>query len=155
MGIKELKNSYDLLAKKYKLPDFKEVNENFEIEKRDKESDILLKAIRKTAMEKIINSLGFLEMLLNPMNVPRMYMNYVRSITTEDKKDIDKIYDSFSALSLEALGVEIDYSEKGEAELIKKIFSTWVSVKPEFRRILANMKKPMVNGVKKEKSYFG
>lgn len=154
MELKELKKAYEPLAKKYKLPNFKELNEEFEVEKIDYESEIVLKAVRKCMMEKIINTLGFFEMLLNPVNVPRMYIPYVRAMGLDDKKDIDKIYDSFAALSLSALDAEVDYSESGEAEMVKKIFSAWNSIKPEFRRVMANMKKPISN-VKKERSYYG
>ena len=89
MDLKELKKHYEILSKKYKLPSFKELNEDFDIEKIDKESDILLKVVRKVMMEKIVNSLGFIEMLLNPMNSPRMYHAYLNSMSVEDKKAID------------------------------------------------------------------
>ena len=72
MELKDLKKEYSDLAEKYKLPSFKELNENFEIEKIDKDTEILLRDVRKVMMEKIVNSLGFLEMFLNPMNAPRM-----------------------------------------------------------------------------------
>ncbi|MBS3091659.1 hypothetical protein J4217_04415 [Candidatus Pacearchaeota archaeon] len=155
MNLKETKKEYSALAKKYKLPEFNKLNEEFEIEKLEHESETLVRAIRKIMMEKVINSMNFLEMLLNPMNAPRMYMMYVRAMQIDDKKDIDRIYDSFATLSLDALANEIDYSEKNEAELIKRIFAVWNALKPEFRRIIASIKKPISNDIKKEKSYFG
>ena len=155
MEIKELKNNYAELAEKYKLPSFKELNENFEIEKIDKDTECLLRIIRKVMMEKIVNSLSFLEMLNNPVNAPRIYLQYIKSISVEDKKDLDSIYSSLGEISLHSLDLEIDYSEKKEAEIIKRIFNTWNSVKPKFRLVLNNIKKPNGNIAKREKTYFG
>lgn len=155
MELKEIKKEYEKLAMKYKLPGFGELNENFEIEKIEIESDTFLRAVRKIMMEKIVNSLGFIEMLLNPMNAPRMYLNYLRVMTLDDKNSIDKIYSSFADLSVLSLEREVDYDEKAEAELIKKIVKTWNEAKPEFRKILTNIKKPNSTDLKKEKSYYG
>src|SRR3989344_5645782 len=146
MELKDLKNNYEKLSGKYKMPSFKEINESFEIDKIDKESDALLRVIRKVIMEKIVNSLGFLEMLLNPMNVPRMYLPFIKSMNSEDKKIMEKIYTDFSELSLSSLQCEVDYSEKEEAELIKNIFKKWRELKPEFRKTFGNIKN-LGNGV--------
>lgn len=155
MELKDLKSLYSEIGKKYDLPSFKELNENFEIEKIDRSSETLLRIIRKAMMEKILSSLGFVEMLLNPMNSPRMYLSYIRSMGQEDKEVIDKIYSFFSEVSIAALEAEIDYNEKKEAELIKSILATWKKAQPEFRKILSKMKSPSNNKVKKERSYFG
>lgn len=155
MKLTELKKDYSVLAAKYKLPKFSELNEDFEIEKVEKESETLLRVVRKTMMEKIISSLGFVEMLLNPMNAPRMYLSYIHGMGADDKKSIEKIYIAFAGISTVALECEIDYSEKNEAELIRAIFDTWQKMKPEFRKILENMKKPNSKVEKVQKSYFG
>mgnify|MGYP001564619655 CR=1 FL=1 len=154
VNLTEFKKQYNEFMKKYNLPSFKELNENFEIDKIDRETECILRIVRKVMMEKIVNSLGFLEMLINPMNAPRIYLSYIKSITNEDKQSIEKIYTDLGEVSLFSLDLEIDYSEKKEAELIKRVFNVWNSLKPEFRRIMENMKKPGIIE-KKEKSYFG
>ncbi len=155
MDLDILKKQYAALTKKYDLPEFKALNDHFEIEKIDKDTDTLLKFIRKIMMEKIVNSLTFLELLMNPVNAPRMYLPYIRSISQEDKTIIDRLYSSLSDLSILSLDLEIDSSEKKEAELIFKIYSLWMSVKPDFRKILHSLKQPLSTPAKKEKSYFG
>lgn len=154
MDIDQLKKAYEILEKKYKLPSFKELNENFEIEKIRRGHDLLVRIIRKTMMEKVINSLGFSEALLNPVNAPRIYLVYIKSMTAEDKSDLDKIYSTLSELVINSLGLEIDYSEKEEAEMINKIVKAWNSIKPSFRKVIAKMQNPVAS-VSKEKSYFG
>ena len=157
MKLEDMKKEYEKLSKKYNLPKFNELNSDFEIEKFDKDSDSLLKAIRKLMMEKIVNSMTFLEMLINPVNAPRMYMPYLRTMSTEDRKIIDDIYSTLADLSILSLDLEIDSSEKSEGDLIKKVSDKWVFAKPGFRKILGNMKKPsnVSNDNKKERSYFG
>jgi len=155
MDLVDLKKEYRGFSKKYELPSVEDLNDNFEVDKIDKESDTLLRVFRKVMMEKIISSLGFVEMFFNPMNAPRMYLNYIKSMSAEDKKSIEKIHSVFSEVSLAALGREVDYSEEKEAELIKKIFESWNSVKSDFRKILKNMKNPVENSTNKNRSYFG
>src|SRR3989338_5550111 len=103
MEIKDFKKEYAKLALKYKTPSFEELNENFEIERIEKDTEILLRAVRKLMMEKVVNSMNFIEMMLNPVNSPRMYLPFISGMTVEDKNSIDKIYDGLGELSLLAL----------------------------------------------------
>ena len=155
MEFKELKKNYEVLAKKFKLPPFAEVDDNFEIHKIDRESDALLRAVRKQMMEKIVNSVGFVEMLLSGANAPRMYFGYLKTISQADRNALEKIYKNFSELIISSLELEIEYGEKEEAELIKKIVEVWGGVKEDFKKILCNIRKPNESVVRKERSYFG
>ena len=94
-------------------------------------------------------------MLGNPVNAPRMYIPYIRTMSIEDKKDIDSIYSALADLSLVSLDLEINSSEKEEAELVNLVFKKWNELKPKFKGILTSMKKPRNFVTKKEKSYFG
>jgi hypothetical protein len=155
MNLKELKKKYGELEEKYKLPSFSELNENFEIEKIRKGDETLLRTVRKTMMEKIVNSMSFLEFLLNPVNAPRAYLAYIRSVGSEDRKEIDKLYSKLAEIMTSALKLEIDYSEKGEAEMIKATFKAWNETKPGFRKLMKDIEKPAASVAAREKSYFG
>lgn len=156
MELEELKKEFSILAKKHKIPEFKKLNEDFEIDKIERKSDCMLRSIRKAMMDKIINSIGFFDMLLNPGNAPRMYLNFIKNMTQEDKERIDVLYTKLSELSLISLELEIEYDEDGEAKLINKTFQEWTKIKPEFSKILAKIRKPSeIDNIKKEKSYFG
>ncbi|MCA9485946.1 MAG: hypothetical protein KC506_03825 [Nanoarchaeota archaeon] len=155
MELEDFKKEYSLKAKKFKLPDFGNLEENFEMGKVETD-DLVLRSVRKTMMERAINTLGFFEMLLNPMNAPRMYHGFLNSLTTGDTKKIEEMYAKLAGLSVASLEREIDYSEKGEAELIVEISKTWDSIKPDFKEILGKMKSPgNGNNGKRERSYFG
>lgn len=155
MKINELKNFYAEYQKKYNLPSFKELNNNFEIEKIERESEILLRIVRVVIMEKVIATERFIESILLPGNAPRSLYAYTSTMNEEDKKTLDKIHNSFSQLTLQALELDVEYNEKKEAEIIKKIFTTWSVAKQGLYPILEKMTKPIKQDSKKEKTYFG
>jgi hypothetical protein len=154
MELDELKKEYEPLGKKYGLPVFSELNNVFEIEKIERESEHLLKIVRKVMMEKIVQSLQFLEMLLNPMNAPRMYIPFVKSVTESDKKVLNDIYGKFAKLSIASLRLELDQGEEKEAELIKECFEVWKDTSGDFAGIIDKIGNP-VEFQKKDKGYFG
>src|SRR3989344_9240740 len=108
MEVKELKKKFEELEKKYKLPSFAELDDNFEIHKIDRESDALLRAVRKQMMEKIVNSVGFVEMLLSGVNAPRMYFSYIKVMSQEDRKGLENIYKEFSEFIIFSLELEVE-----------------------------------------------
>jgi len=152
--LNDLKKVYEDTARNHKLPGFKELNEDFEIEKIEKESNYLLRQVRKIMMEKIVNTMQFLEMIVNPMNAPRMYIPYIKSLGVEDRAGIDRIYGNFADLVVLSLELEIGCDEKKEAELINTIFKSWNDSKPALKKIFENIRKPN-NSAKKERNYFG
>lgn len=154
MKLDDLKAEYAKLAKKYNLPGFQELNENFEIETIRKETDLLPRAVRKVMMNKTGNALNFIELLLNPANAPRFYLAFIKAMGAEGKNYAEKVYGELADLIGEALPLEIDYSEKNEAEMIKKVHEKWAKIKPDFRKVIEHMTSKQVSNAK-ERSYFG
>ncbi len=146
---------YDALAKRHSLPLFAVLNNDFELEKISQESITVLRVVRKTMMEKIFNLLNFLEMILNPVNAPRTYLPYIKVMTNDHRKIIDKLYGTFGKLTLRALPLEVNYTEKREAIMIKDIYGVWLDVKPELAEIMEQIAIPIDGLAKKERSYYG
>lgn len=155
MELEEIKKEYSKYEKKYSLPSFKELNECFELEKIEYKTEILPRVIRKMMMDKLVNSIGFLDMLLNPVQAPRIYLSFIKSMSQEDKKIIEALYDSFGKISLDCMPLELDYSEKAEAQMINHIYKVWDESKEDFKALLVHVGNPTQNTSKKEKSYFG
>ena len=154
MDLEDVKKEYGKVSGEHNLPSFQEINEDFEIDKIDKESDCFVRAVRKCMMEKIVNAIGFLEMMLTPMNAPRMYIPFINNMSMNDKKEIDELYNSLSELSLFSLKLETVYSEKDEAEVVKKVFDVWQKGKIELAKLVDKIQKPS-SSAKKERNYFG
>lgn len=156
MDLAELKKEYIVLQKKYKLPSFEELNENFEIDRIERETDTLLREIRKVMIERIVYYVKIMEFLIAPSNAPPIFMQFAKQVSTEEFADIRKLYGRFSQVELGALEMEIDYAESGEAKLVKEIFDLWIESKDSLRSIVAMMKRNLnLSNNKKERSYFG
>lgn len=153
--LQKFKEAYDALAKQHALPSFVALNNDFELDKISQESMTVLRAVRKALMEKVFNLLNFLEMLLNPVNAPRTYLPYIKAMTNDERKAIDVLFGTFGKLTLRALPLEVEYSEKREAGMIKDIAKTWSDAKQELAHLMGRVGAPTDNGAKKERSYYG
>ncbi len=151
-----LKQNYEILKKKYVLPEFKFLNDNFEIENIDPDSEIILKAIRKHTTEKIFYTLRTLETFVNPANAPMFIFDIIKLLKDSDKELIKKLYDKIVVYEIEAFGLEAEYDEKNEADFINQISSDWKDISADLKKIYLAMKITDTVEVKKtEKSYFG
>ena len=155
--LKKLKESYSFLEKKYNLPEFKFLNENFEIEQISSEdTELLLKRIRKQMTEKISSGLRALEMFLNPQNSPLFIFNILKSFSQSDKELIQELYKKFSWFEIEAFGLENSYNEEKEAQFIRDVSKEWKEISYDFNKLYETMKIGHKQDSKKnEKSYLG
>jgi len=156
-SLEELKKDYKKIEQKYKLPSFQELNEDFDIEKvAERETDMLLREIRKTIMDKVIAYLRFIEMLLNPSNAPMFFFALVKSLKQDDKKELEKIYGKICSLEIDAVELDCQYKENKEAEFIKKINKDWKTIKKDVLKIVVILKKNWHQKTKNsEKGYLG
>ena len=92
-SLEDLKKEYNELQKKYRLPIFDELNNDFQIEKiSENETDFLLKEIRKLIAERFFNYLRFVESLLNPINVPMFVFSIVKTFSEKEKEKLTDVY---------------------------------------------------------------
>jgi hypothetical protein len=134
----KIKKDYEKLKVKYKLPSFNELNVDFEIEKlQDRETDFLLRSVRRTMVEKVAVLLRFLEIIVNPTESPTpLYIfSVMKNVSPEMKKIIEKIYKEMTSIELNSLSLDIDYSEKNEAAFIKEVIRAWPSIKKDLKEI--------------------
>jgi len=156
-SLEELKKDYEKLRGKYSLPSFRELNEEFDIEKAEEhETECLLREIRKLVMEKTIAYLRLIEMLLNPSNAPMFFFVLVKGLTSQDKRLLEKLYDKLGSFEIEILELDCDYSEKKEAEFIKKLVGEWPSVKEDMLKLTEILRRNWnQKSSKSERGYFG
>lgn len=153
----QLQIKYEVLKKKYSLPSFKELNEEFDISKVDPSTETILRDIRKGIISKFFSILSFIELLINPSNGSMFYMYLVRGLDTNDKEKLKKLFDKLGYVEIKSFKLDIEYSEKGEAEFIKNSLKVWNN---EIQQDLSDIiKKLDINwskiSSKKERSYFG
>ncbi|MFH1249155.1 MAG: hypothetical protein V1660_03315 [archaeon] len=155
--LENFKKDYEKLQKKYSLPVFKQLNEDFEIERiADHESDMLLREIRKAITEKAVAFLRFVELLLNPTNAPFFMFAIIKNLTPADKKHIEGLYQNLCEFEIKAIALDMEYAEKNEAEFIKYAAKKWSSMHADMRE-LGNLIETAwhASSEKKERNYFG
>lgn len=139
--LNRLKKQYVVLKKKYKLPEFSKLNEDFEIEKlQENETDFLLREIRRTMVEKISVVLKFLEIMINPNeSSPAFVFAMIKEMKPEMKKSVENMYKELSVVEISSITLDLDYDEKLEAKFIKEHTKKWESTKKALRSLIISL----------------
>jgi len=131
MGLKELIEEYSKLKKKYSLPRFEQLDEEFEIRAIELDrSGVLIKAVLRWTTNKLNLFMNYLEPVVTspPQNIHSLIE--IRNLSDEDRKRMFEFYKEVSVLLHENLAVELK-SEKEIAQQIKKIWKVWPKIKKE------------------------
>jgi len=130
LSLEKFKKGYEPFRKKYSLPEYGKLNEDFNIERvADIETDFLLREIRKFMAERISNYLRFIEALLHPVNVPMFVFSIVKVLTKEDKDSLGDVYKKLARIEIKLIELDLKYSELREAEFINHSYKMWQSIK--------------------------
>ena len=155
-NLEQLKEKYEILKSNYNLPEFSELNSLFDLEEIDTDTEFLLKKIRRIISEKINHYLRFVEIILNPSNTPIFFYKLLKKLESEDKENLGEIYEKLGKIELKNISLDLDYSEKSEAEFIKKTYQIFTKeMKPKILEIVEKMNGPEEIAKKINGSYFG
>jgi|TARA_Y100000310_G_scaffold17671_1_gene17432 hypothetical protein len=156
-SLEKLKKDYDKIQKKYNLPDFKKLNEDFNIEKiSETETEYLIREVRRFMGEKFTNYLRFSEIILNPINAPMFILSVIKSIKSEDRKKLTETYKKLSKIEVQSIELEIEFSDTKEADFIKESFKTWQEIKKDLLELTETIKISWDDKFESNnKSYFG
>jgi len=156
INLEDIRKEYDKFRKKYDLPEFTKLNEFFDIEEiAEGETEFFLRKIRKIISERIAGYLRFFEVILNPSNAPIFFFKIIKKLDNKDRENLNRIYEKFGDLEIEAVRLDLEYSEKKEADFIKDIFKFFSEIKRDILNIIDKM---LHNGNSEEVgkgSYFG
>lgn len=153
----DILEEYDELEKKYGLPSFEILAEDFDIEKiSEKESSFLLREIRKSIVEKTYSYLHLFENFLSPNSGSMFVYALIKNITPEIKVDVQRIYKELSKFQMTAIKLDLLYSEEKEAGFIKSSCAAWQKSKKEIYDIFKVLEKDSGNeNTVKSRDYFG
>ena len=151
----KIKKKYDELKGKYALPDFEELNREFELSAIEHE-EFLLRKIRKTIADKINAMCEFLEDLLSPDNSLANIYEY-KAFDDNERKKIFELYKRLKVLEKLSLELSLNHDEKKDAEFIEDVFSSWDKIKDEITGFIKKIKYFWENESTKEykAGYFG
>jgi hypothetical protein len=152
----ELIDKYKPLQEKHKLPEFSKMNELFDIEDIDPESEFLIRKIRRTISEKVANYLRFTEIILNPSNAPMFFFKILKKLDSDDKESLSKIYEQLGKYELKILSLDIEYNVEEEVAFIKEMYKSFTTeIKDEFLKTIEKLNNGEENSVKVDSSYLG
>lgn len=134
----EIQKKYDELKKKYALPSFNDINNEFEISTIEN-NDFLLREIRKKIDERIEVFLKILNTLLQPeTNICELHE--CRDFSEKDKDDAFLLYKELMLMHDSALIAGIICDEKEDAKFISEAFKGWQPVKKKILAVMNKMK---------------
>lgn len=146
---------YDELKEKYSLPDFEELNNEFELSAIEHEEFLLRKIMRKIANK--INAMGeFLEDLLSPDTSLANIYEY-KAFDDNERKKIFELYKRLKVFEKLSLELSLSHDEEKDAEFIKDVFSSWDKIRNEMTTFIKKVKSFWENESTEEykAGYFG
>ncbi|MDP3992396.1 MAG: hypothetical protein U1B79_00470 [Candidatus Pacearchaeota archaeon] len=157
MGLEQLKIEYLVLHKKYDLPSFKEMNEDFYIEKiAENETEMLMREVRRMVGDRLANYMRFIENLLNPVNVPMFVFSIIKLIGADEKKKLQEIYKKLIKNEIKFVERDLEFDEAKEAEFIKGSYGLWQEMKKEISGVFEMVDKNWETKTEENsKGYFG
>ena len=134
----DVKKEYLQLAKKHSLPDFEDVNKQFQISDIEK-SDFLLTDVRERVADKISHYADFIADVLQPdTNLTNMYES--RIFSEKEKSDIFKIFRRLMFWKREVLEVSISNDDSRTAHFITNFLKEWTDLKPKLSEIVKKVR---------------
>lgn len=152
----EIEKQYNELRKKYKLPDFKELDMEFEISDIEK-TNFLLRAIIRKIAEKMDFYTMMMEEMLQPDTSKLYALHESRTFDDGEKRKMYEFYKRLMVINRHLIEVSLQNSEKEGANFINSFINEWGKIKAELLSYIKIMKGSWKaeTDIKEELGYFG
>ena len=153
----DLEKQYNELRKKLKLPEFNEINNEFEISDLE-ETNFLARAIIRRIAEKLDFYTTMIEEILQPDTSNLYAMHETRYFDDDEKKQMYGLYTRLMNFNRQSIEVSLEHNEKEEAEFINNLFNEWKILKQELLRLVRKIRaswKTEEADIKEDLGYLG
>ena len=123
-----VKDTYDAVKKKYTLPDFEDIDHDFEISYIDHEA-FFLREVRRKMVDKMEYFLKILEEILQP-ETTISNMHECKIYTDSEKEELYNLFRQLMIWHRNALLLTVESNDKSEAEFVSGFAKEWKSIKP-------------------------
>jgi hypothetical protein len=156
-NLESLKEDYKKIQEKFELPEFNELNDDFNIEKLSEvETESLIREIRRMIADRFYNYLRFVESILNPVNSSMFIYSIIKSFEIKEKDKLTEIYKKLAQREVELIELDIKFDEEKEVTFIKESYKIWQDIKEDMLGVIKVIKKNWDNKLSKDKKdYFG
>ena len=139
MPSEDIEKQYNELRKKFKLPEFKDLDNEFEISDLE-ETNFLLKAIIRRIAERFDFYTTMLEEVLQPDTSNLYAMHETRFFDENEKKRMYDLYSRLMNFNRQFIEVTLENNEKNAVDFINSIFNEWNGLKQELLGVINKMK---------------
>ncbi len=123
-----IEKKYEEMSKKYDLPEFSEIDGEFEISDVD-DSNFILRGIIRKMTDRADYFASILEEILHPDMGGIHSMHETRFFGDIEKKQMFDLYKALMHLNRSAMETSLLASEREEANFIKSFYSEWKTIK--------------------------
>ena len=135
----EIEKQYNELRKKYKLPEFKEIDFEFEISDLE-ETNFLVRAIIRRIAEKLDFYTTMLEEILQPDTSNLYAMHETRFFDENEKKRMYDLYSKLMDFNRQSIEISLEHNEKNDSDFINDAFNEWKLLKQELLSFVKKMR---------------
>ncbi len=152
----EIEKQYSELRKRVNLPEFRELDSEFEISDLE-DTNFLLRAVIRRIAEKLDFYSTMLEEILQPDTSNLYAMHETRFFDEEEKKRMYDLYSRLMDFNRMSIEVSLKHSEKDESEFVSRFFSEWKSLKQELLGYVKAMRESWKKqtDIKEDLQYLG
>ena len=155
-----LKEEYDRLKKNFKIPNYEELDKEFELLYITKLEEIKfpLRFVRRRMNDKIAWFCNMLQNIIQPNPGSLISLEESKFFSDEDRTKMISLLKELMYMERESLTLDINYDKKKDVEYINNVFNKWTKLKKEvdyISDILKNgWKKEIKKAEKEDKSTF-
>jgi len=151
-----LREEYNKLSKKYDLPDFDKLNNEFELETIERE-EFPLRQIRRRIVDRLVIFCKIIEEIIYPSGQNQLINHEIRSFSEEDRKQFVELHKKMMVYERQSLFLNISSSkEEEDAKYIFQLFSEMDDYKLVILEVVKKMQTAWKHDLPdEEQPYFG
>lgn len=151
-----LKQEYEKLQKKHKLPNFEELDNDLEMSISIEKSSFLLRTIRRRLHEKAAFFSRILEGVIYPNTSSLLNIQESKFFTEKEKEEISKIYKRLATIERDSNVLDVEGSDEENAKFISNSFKEFQEIKAFMKEITKKMAESWKEeSFSKKEGYFG
>jgi len=135
---KEIEKQYGELRKRHKLPEFKDMDNEFEISDLE-ETSFLLRAILRRIAERLDFYSTMLEEVLQP-DTNLYAMHETRYFDDDEKKRMYELYTRLMNFNRQSIEVSLSRNEGEEADFVSSMFNEWKNLRQDLLKYIKKMR---------------
>ena len=153
----EIEKKYNELKKRHKLPEFKDIDFEFEISDLE-ETNFLLRAIIRRIAEKLDFYSTMLEEVLQPDTSNLYAMHEMKFFEDGEKSQMYEVYAKLMSPNRQSIEVSLEHDERNEADFIGNALGEWKNLKQDILKMVRKMRaswKAEEADIKEDLGYLG